>query len=192
MEQTKAIILHQPKTATVPGHSVITIVHMLLASCLHCFAFFFFFNLKESTSIRLLRNPSHSLSLYFFFFFYHTHIRRERKDSEGICGSRSVKDQTFFTPYQFGKSVRSKWFPKPQVIRLCLSPWHRLQDSKIKRARSSSEMSSNRLNSNAVIKYSSVDVSARVPAKKTTRSEFLLPLADATHGETLAPPIDCD
>lgn len=157
------------------------------------FCFFFFFNLKESTSIRLLRNPSHSLSLYFFFFFfYHTHIRRERKDSEGICGSRSVKDQTFFTPYQFGKSVRSKWFPKPQVIRLCLSPWHRLQDSKIKRARSSSEMSSNRLNSNAVIKYSSVDVSARVPAKKTTRSEFLLPLADATHGETLAPPIDCD
>lgn len=192
MEQTKAIILHQPKTATVPGHSVITIVHMLLASCLHCFAFFFFSIWKNQRLFVFWEiQATHSLSIS-FFFFYHTHIRRERKDSEGICGSRSVKDQTFFTPYQFGKSVRSKWFPKPQVIRLCLSPWHRLQDSKIKRARSSSEMSSNRLNSNAVIKYSSVDVSARVPAKKTTRSEFLLPLADATHGETLAPPIDCD
>ncbi|TNN29795.1 hypothetical protein EYF80_060057 [Liparis tanakae] len=37
-------------------------------------------------------------------------------------------------------------------------------DSKIKRARSSSEMSSNRLNSSAVVKYSRMDVSARAPA----------------------------
>ena len=179
MEQTKAITLHQPKTAIVPGHSVITVVHMLPASCLHCFAFFIFYFLFQFERIHVYSSSEKpkplTLSLYFFFFFfffYHTHIRRERKDSEGICGSRSIKDQTFFTPYQFGKSVRSKWFPKPQVIRLCLALWLRLQDSKIKRARSSSEMSSNRLNSNAVIKYSSVDVSARVPAKKRPALNF--------------------
>lgn len=99
MEQTKAIILHQPKTATVPGHSVITIVHMLLASCLHCFAFFFFFNLKESTSIRLLRNPSHSLSLYFFFFFFTTHTFGEREKTlrESVAADLS-KIKPFLPP----------------------------------------------------------------------------------------------
>ena len=129
--------------------------------------FFSFCNLKESASIRLLRNLIQDF-FFFFFFLPHTHTFGERKrhrQSEAADLSKIKPFFFFLTPYQFGKSVRSKWFPKPQVIRLCLPPWLRLQDWKIKRACSSSEMSSNRLNSSAVIKYSSVDVSARVPAK---------------------------
>lgn len=83
-------------------------------------------------------------------------------ESEALSSS---KDQAFFTPYQYEKPVASKWFPKPQVICLCLSPWLHLQDSKIKRTCCSSKMSSKCLNSSAVIKYSSMDVSARVPAE---------------------------
>lgn len=85
-------------------------------------------------------------------------------DGESEAHSSS-KDQAFFTPYQYEKPVASKWFPKPQVICLCLSPWLHLQDSKIKRTCCSSKMSSKCLNSSGVIKYSSMDVSARVPAE---------------------------
>lgn len=63
------------------------------------FCFFFFFNLKESTSIRLLRNPSHSLSLYFFFFFFTTHTFGEREKTlrESVAADLS-KIKPFLPP----------------------------------------------------------------------------------------------
>lgn len=169
MEQTKAIILHWPKTATVPGSSVIATVHMLLASCLHCFTVAFLPVWKNSRQLVLWETQA-TLS---FFFTPHTHTHSQRERLIGNLKQQiSQKIKPFSPPISFGKPVRSKWFPKPQVIRLCLSPWLHLQDSEIKRPCSSSEMSSNRLNSSAVIKYSSMDVSAPVPAENGPALKF--------------------
>lgn len=88
--------------------------------------------------------------LGFFCFLFKTHTQWKIRRN---C--RSSRDQTVLSPYQFGKPLHSKWFLEPQVIRLCPSPWIHLQDSEIKRASSLSKMSSNRLNSCTVIKYSS-------------------------------------
>ena len=192
MEQTKAIILHRPKTATVPGHSVITVVHMLLASCLHCFAFFFPFAIWKNPHLFVFWEIWSRI--FFFFFFYHTHTFGERKrhrQSEAADLSK-IKPFFFFLPpiSLESQSVLNdfqnrRWFvsvsPLDFVCRIERSKGHaaRLRWALIAWTPAQSL--------NTVVWMS-------LPAcqLKTTRSKFLLSLADATHGETLAPPTDCD
>lgn len=112
MEQTKAIILHWPNPATVPGISVITVVHMLLASCLHCFSVAFFPVWKNSHLLVFCETQA-TLSLSFFFTPHSLAERTRERQSEAVDPTKikpfsppiSLESQSILNDFQ-----NRRWF----------------------------------------------------------------------------------
>lgn len=190
MEQTKAIILCWPETATVPGSLAITIIHMLLSPCLHCFSavdFFFPPVWKNSCPSVFRKTHTHTLS-----FSAHTHSVKERdwrdREFETVDPPKikpfsppiSLERQSVLNDFQ-----NRRWFvsvsPLDFICRIQRSKGHAacLRWALIAWTPAQSL--------NALVWMSLPQCQL-----KKTCSEFLLSLADATHGETLAPPTDCD